>query len=58
VWVYVLNSKIQHGPEEAVQLTETTTAAGLIASAARLADPAGSSLTSAHDKSTDKKEKE
>lgn len=55
VWVYVLNSKIQHGPEEIDQLPESTTSGNLLETAARLANPAGYSLTTAHDPSTKKR---
>lgn len=58
VWVYVLNSKISRGPEGVGDIPASTSAAGLIETAARLADPAGSSLTSAHDPSSDNQRKE
>ena len=46
VWVYVLNSKIQHGPEEAEKPPPAATRPGdLVEAAARLANPAGFSLT-------------
>jgi cytochrome d ubiquinol oxidase subunit I len=46
VWVYVLNSKIQHGPDEAEEPPPPATSPkGLLEAAARLADPAGYSLT-------------
>jgi hypothetical protein len=49
VWVYVLNSKIQHGPDEDVPPPPTTSLAGLVEAAATLTDPAGKSLTLAKD---------
>jgi cytochrome d ubiquinol oxidase subunit I len=46
VWVYVLNGKIQHGPEEvATPPPPTTQPDALIEAAARLANPSGHSLT-------------
>ena len=44
VWVYVLNSKIQHGPEVEGPVPETTSAGGLLDAAATL-KPGGRSLT-------------
>ena len=53
VWVFVLNTKIQHGPGEddaaAPAPPPQTGAGGLLAAASRLADPAGASLTNAHE---------
>jgi len=43
VWVFVMNSKIQHGPED-VQMPLETTEGGLLEAAARLANPAGYSM--------------
>lgn len=43
VWVFVMNSKIQHGPEP-VQMPTETTESGLLEAAARLANPAGYSM--------------
>ena len=58
VWVYVLNSKISHGPEEAGEIPSSTSPTGLMETAARLANPAGYSLTSAHDPSSEHQPKE
>jgi cytochrome d ubiquinol oxidase subunit I len=58
VWVYVLNNKIHHGPEEAADLSSTRSSTGLLESAARLANPSGFSLTTAHDPSTQQQPKE
>ncbi len=58
VWVYVLNSKIQHGPEDISALPTSTSSAGLIETAARLANPAGYSLTTAHDPDSENNNKE
>lgn len=44
VWVFVMNSKIQHGPED-VEMPAETTEGGLLEAAARLANPAGYSMT-------------
>src|SRR5204862_4491128 len=49
VWIYVLNDKIQHGPEDIMEVPPSTSAASLLESAARLANPSGFSLTTAHD---------
>lgn len=43
VWVFVMNSKIQHGPEP-VQMPTETTDTGLLEVAARRANPAGYSM--------------
>ena len=49
VWVYVLNSKIHHGPEEVDKPPPASTKPGdLVEAAARLANPAGFSLTETH----------
>jgi cytochrome bd ubiquinol oxidase subunit I len=48
VWVYVLNSKIQHGPDEIDEpAPPATSPGGLLEAAARLANPSGYSLTTA-----------
>lgn len=44
VWVFVMNSKIQHGPDPIEMPTETTEG-GLLEAAARLANPSGYSMT-------------
>ncbi len=48
VWVFVLNNKIQHGPEP-VFVPERTSSGELIAVAASRANPAGPSLSEADD---------
>lgn len=53
VWVFVMNSKIQHGPEE-VSMPSETTENGFLEAAARLANPAGYSMMG----DEDEKEKE
>jgi cytochrome d ubiquinol oxidase subunit I len=45
VWVYVLNSKIQHGPDEEPAVPQTTTPGSLYEAAARLQEHTGYSLT-------------
>jgi cytochrome d ubiquinol oxidase subunit I len=46
VWLYVLNAKIQHGPDEAEAPPPTETGAeDLLEAAARRANPSGYSLT-------------
>lgn len=55
VWVFVMNSKIQHGPEETEMPVETTEN-GLLEAAARLANPAGYSMMG--DKDENEKEKQ
>jgi cytochrome d ubiquinol oxidase subunit I len=49
VWVFVLNSKIQHGPDDGEhgphEPPPTTRRAGLLEAASGLADPAGPSMT-------------
>jgi cytochrome d ubiquinol oxidase subunit I len=47
VWIYVMNDKVQHGPEP-VHPAKHTTGSGLLAAAAQLEDPSGESLTSSH----------
>jgi len=49
VWVYVLNSKIKHGPDEPVLLPEKTRTSDLLEVAARLANPAGYTMTEARE---------
>jgi cytochrome bd ubiquinol oxidase subunit I len=48
VYVFVLHSKITHGPEPVGEVPTKTTAHDLVEAAARLANPAGYSLTEAH----------
>jgi len=57
VWVYVLNDKIQHGPEEAHQMPGATTVRGLIETAGRLQAHGGSSMTAAGGSEPDPEEK-
>jgi cytochrome d ubiquinol oxidase subunit I len=45
VWVYVLNSKVQHGPDEAEAHPATTSAENLLAAAAANKPAGGDSLT-------------
>jgi cytochrome d ubiquinol oxidase subunit I len=47
VYVFVLNSKISHGPDPVTDMPASTGAAGLVDAAARLANPAGYSLSGA-----------
>jgi cytochrome d ubiquinol oxidase subunit I len=47
VWVYVLNDKIQHGPEDAHEMPGATTAEGLLETASRLQAHRGFSMTEA-----------
>jgi cytochrome d ubiquinol oxidase subunit I len=49
VWLFVMNSKIQHGPEPVEDMPGRTTARNLFEAAARLADPAGASMTEARE---------
>jgi cytochrome d ubiquinol oxidase subunit I len=56
VWLFVMNSKIQHGPEPVEDMPERTTARGLIESAASLANPAGESMTEAREGLRDEEE--
>jgi cytochrome d ubiquinol oxidase subunit I len=49
VYVFVLNAKIQHGPDEVLVMPEDTSAHNLVEAAARLANPAGYSLSAARD---------
>jgi cytochrome bd ubiquinol oxidase subunit I len=46
VYVFVLNDKIQHGPDEPAPPPTATTGGGLLAAAGRLAGQGGESLTS------------
>ena len=46
VYVFVLNDKIQHGPDEPAAPPAATTGGGLLAAAGRLAGQGGESLTS------------
>ncbi len=55
VWVFVMNSKIQHGPEP-VQMPTETTENGLLEAAARLTNPAGYSMLGDEDDAKDKRE--
>ena len=55
VWVFVMNSKIQHGPE-AFEMPEETTESGLLEAAARLANPAGYSMLGGEDDPANQKE--
>ena len=48
VYVFVLNAKIQHGPDEPEAPPRATTAEGLLAAAGGLAGQGGESLTSAN----------
>jgi cytochrome d ubiquinol oxidase subunit I len=57
VWVYVLNDKIQHGPEEAHEVPGATTAQGLLETAGRLKAHRGFSMTEADGSEPDPKEK-
>lgn len=45
VWITVLNSKIQHGPEPVTVAHQPTTGSGLLEAAARRANPGGYSLS-------------
>jgi cytochrome d ubiquinol oxidase subunit I len=45
VWVYVLHSKVRHGPDEEPAAPQTTSPASLYEAAARLKEHAGYSLT-------------
>ena len=47
VYVFVLNEKIQHGPEGVSELPPETGSSNLVEAAARLANPAGYSLSGA-----------
>jgi cytochrome d ubiquinol oxidase subunit I len=54
VWLYVLNSKIQHGPDEVdVPAPAATSAGDLLEAAARLANPSGYSMTMACQEQTE-----
>ncbi len=58
VFVFVLNDKIQHGPEEETAGPSGTTGEGLLAAAARLQDHRGVSLTGTGGGPSDEDEKE
>ncbi len=45
VWVFVLDDKIKHGPEEAIAMPGTTTAGGILEAAGRLQVHGGYSMT-------------
>jgi cytochrome bd ubiquinol oxidase subunit I len=45
VWIFVLNSKIVHGPEEAAAPPGETSAQGLIEAVAQFANPHAHTLT-------------
>jgi cytochrome bd-type quinol oxidase subunit 1 len=49
VWIYVLDSKIKHGPDTPADRPAPNESAGLMAAAAALGDPSGVSLTGARD---------
>ncbi|MCD9185000.1 MAG: cytochrome ubiquinol oxidase subunit I [Pyrinomonadaceae bacterium] len=51
VWVFVMNSKIQHGPEEVMMPAETTES-GLLEAASRLVNPAGYSMLGDEEENT------
>jgi len=54
VWVYILNDKIRHGPDEtAATPPPSTTAGDLVETAARRVNPSGYSLTEPHRRSED-----
>ena len=44
VWIFVMNSKIQHGPDT-LEMPEETSGGNLLEAASRLANPAGYSMT-------------
>ena len=50
VWVFVMDSKIKHGPDPVSDLPPKKTGEGWMDTAARLADPAGESMTDARDR--------
>jgi len=54
VWIYVLNDKIQQGPELPDESKPLPGKEGFLDTAARLAAPDGNSLTEAHDNSNSK----
>jgi hypothetical protein len=47
VWVFVLNDKIHHGPDDESAAPRRTTGEGLLGAAAALAGQGGASLTGA-----------
>jgi cytochrome d ubiquinol oxidase subunit I len=49
VWIYVLNNKIQHGPEPVSVHGDTTSADELVETVARRSNPGGYSLSSGKD---------
>lgn len=49
VWVFVLNSKIQHGPEPVEPPSEHTTVGGFLEAAARRVNPGGYSMSASRD---------
>ena len=49
VWLYVMNEKIKHGPEELALAAEGGTKGGLLDTISTLADHAGPSMTDARD---------
>jgi cytochrome bd ubiquinol oxidase subunit I len=49
VYVYVLNAKIQHGPDDVDEMPGETSGFGLVDAAARRSNPSGYSLTSTRD---------
>jgi cytochrome bd ubiquinol oxidase subunit I len=56
VWVYVLDDKIKHGPDEAAAIPGATTAEGLVEAAGRLQAHRGFSMTGADSSEADRKE--
>ena len=48
VWVFVMNSKIQHGPDPVPHMAATTTAGDYVAVAARRVNPSGPSMSARH----------
>jgi cytochrome d ubiquinol oxidase subunit I len=54
VWVYVLNGKIHHGPDEVDAIPTTTTPGGLLEAAAANKPAGGESLTRVHDPDDEK----
>ena len=49
VWLFVVDRKIKHGPEETLSMPPKTTKEGLLKAASSYADPAGESMTEAKD---------
>jgi cytochrome d ubiquinol oxidase subunit I len=56
VWVYVLDDKIKHGPDETATFPRATTVEGLVDAARRLQAHHGSSMTGAQGRDADGKE--